>query len=144
MIALYSVITERWQHHRQKDTTRTKKKMVLPRSPPTMVMYSDPASCCLNICMAANEVRAMVNDRTHDVPLDTAVIRIIRPWVFTQVKHNVLIWFTINISCIYNMYSLTKQWERFEYFFFNELLLSVWILQLKLGKVRTGQIQNNF
>lgn len=44
-----------------------------------MVMYSDPASCCLNICMAANEVRAMVNDRTHDVPLDTAVIRIIRP-----------------------------------------------------------------
>lgn len=111
-----------------------------------MVMYSDPASCCLNICMAANEVRAMVNDRTHDVPLDTAVIRIIRPWVFTQVKHNVLIWFTIDISytCIYNMYSLTKQWERFEYFFFNKLLLSALILQLKLGKVRTGQIQNNF
>ena len=57
----------------QKDTTRTKKKMVLPRSPPTIVMYSDPDNCCLNSCMAANDVSAMEKDRMLEVPLETAV-----------------------------------------------------------------------
>jgi len=51
-----------------------KKKMKLPRSPPTIVMYSVPASCGLYICIPANITIPRVKDRRLDTPADTAEI----------------------------------------------------------------------
>ena len=70
---LYSCLESQLNYKRQsKDTVKTKINRRLPTNPPTIVMYSVAASCCLKVCIPANRMSDKVNDSTDDIPLDTA------------------------------------------------------------------------
>ena len=51
-------------------------KTTLPIRPPTIVMYSDAANCCLKICIPAKHDKARVKDITLETPVDKPVIKV--------------------------------------------------------------------
>lgn len=51
-------------------------KTRLPIRPPTIVMYSDAANCCLKICIPAKHDKARVKDITLETPVDKPVIKV--------------------------------------------------------------------
>jgi hypothetical protein len=62
--------------HLIKDTVKIKMKTTLPIRPPTIVMYSDAANCCLKICIPAKHDKARVKDITPETPVDKPVIKV--------------------------------------------------------------------
>ena len=48
-------------------------KTIDPMKPPTMVMYSEPPICALNICIPAKHTTTSVVDSNNDGPVDTPV-----------------------------------------------------------------------
>lgn len=62
---------------------RTRMKTIDPMNPPTIVMYSEPPSCCLNICITAKHTTVSVADNIRDGPVDTA-----KKWTACMIIHN--------------------------------------------------------